>query len=140
MAYHGPGTFLASALFLGAATLASTAALAEQAVYGVIELTGLSREVSWPYNPPGESYAMVCDANGPGGFLNIRGGPGMQHPVQRKLKRLAILTVDTARRQGHWVRVLDAHRDHSAAGMPQAHRSLAVSGWAHDDHLCSFLD
>ena len=126
---------------LAACLVAPTAASAEFATYGQIELTGLARN-SWPLNPPGESYAMVCNVNGPDGFLTVRAGPNAGTSANRKLKRLAILTVDTSQRQGHWVRVLGAHRNVSEAGLPLAggYKELPVTGWAHDDYLCDFLD
>ncbi len=48
---------------------------AEYATYGEVELTGLARENSWPLNPPGNDNAMVCNVNGPDGFLAIRAEP-----------------------------------------------------------------
>ncbi|MFV0408257.1 MAG: hypothetical protein ACK5LJ_00715 [Paracoccus sp. (in: a-proteobacteria)] len=116
-------------------------AVAEQAEYGHIELTGLAR-LSWPLNPPGLSYAMVCNVNGPDGFLSIRQGPGTQYGINRNLKRLAIVTVDTAQRQGHWIRVTDAYRNHTVDGrdLPGGYRLLPVQGWAHDGYLSDYLD
>lgn len=112
---------------------------AEERTYGAVYLSGLARE-SWPYNAAGPSLAMVCNVNGPDGFLSVREGPGTDAPVKRKLNRLAILEVDTARRSGHWVKVLTAYRTHSKDGTPLEHKSLHVSGWAHDGYLCDFLD
>ncbi|MGR3484780.1 MAG: hypothetical protein ACU0BF_05505 [Paracoccaceae bacterium] len=123
-----------------AALLAGPAA-AETASYGRIDLHGLARDNSWPLNPPGRSYAMVCNVNGPDGFLSIRNGPGTQHAVNRSLKRLAILDVDTAQRIGNWVAVRGAHRTHHAdTGQPVTFRDLPVTGWAHDGYLCDFID
>ncbi len=128
-------------LALAVLILACSAASAEQATYGQIELTGLARD-SWPLNPLGESYAMVCNVNGPDGFVSVRSGPGTEFAVERNLKRLAVLTVDTSQRQGHWVRVLTAHRDVTETGKPLkgGYKALPVQGWAHDGYLCDFLD
>ncbi|MCP5075510.1 MAG: hypothetical protein GY947_19740 [Rhodobacteraceae bacterium] len=115
-------------------------AVAEQASYGNVTLTGLARDVDWPYNQLGASYAMVCNVNGPDGFLTIRAGPGSQFASQRKLNRLAIVEVDTRFRQGFWVQVIDAYRTHTKGGTPQKYKSLQVIGWAHDGYLCAFLD
>lgn len=113
---------------------------AETANYGRIDLTGLARDNSWPFNPPDLNFVMVCNVNGPDGFLSVRSGPGTEHKIKRKLSRLAILTVDTTNRRGNWVRVVDAHRSHTKDGVPQEYKSLHVSGWAHDGYLCGFLD
>ncbi len=115
-------------------------ATAEQAVYGTVALTGLAREVDWPYNLQGASYAMVCNVNGPDGFLTVRAGPGSHYASRRKLNRLAIIEVDTRYRQSSWVRVTDAYRTHSKNGTSQNYKSLRVEGWAHDGYLCAFLD
>jgi hypothetical protein len=120
----------------------ASAASAEEATYGQIELTGLSRDNSWPFNPEGETFAMVCNVNGPDGVLSVRSGPGSDFAIERSLKRLAILTVDTGQRQGHWIRVLAAHREVSEDGKPLTggFKALPVEGWAHDGYLCGFLD
>lgn len=112
---------------------------AENRSYGQVEFIGLARE-NWPVNPPGESNAMVCNVNGPDGYLTIRTSPTSNSNSARKLKRLAILVVDTANRRGHWIRVLSAHRNHTINGKPRTFRKLPVTGWAHDDYLCDFLD
>ncbi|MGL5011679.1 MAG: hypothetical protein ACRC6I_17520 [Paracoccaceae bacterium] len=112
---------------------------AETASYGDVELTGLARE-SWPLNPPGPSFAMVCNVNGPDGFLTIRAAPDSAAASQRMLKRLAIVEVDTGDRRGHWVRVLGAHRVTDENGREAPYRDLPVRGWAHDDYLCDFID
>ena len=123
-----------------AAILMSGSAIAEYADYGRIELNGLARENAWPLNAPGESYAMVCNVNGPDGFLSIRSGPGSNHGINRNLKRLARVTVDTSQRRGNWVRVLDAGRSFSTTGQPVNYKALTVQGWAHDGYLCDFID
>lgn len=112
--------------------------VAEQAEYGAVWLSGLGRD-SWPLNPAGPSQAMVCNVNGPDGFLSIRSGPGTDYAQNRALKRLATITVDTSDRRGRWVRVLDAYRDVSPEGKPQNYVSLSVTGWAHDGYLCDFI-
>ena len=127
-----------AAAFLAA--LFGTAAHAEVANYGSVELQGLAREASWPLNAAGQSYAMVCNVNGPDGFLSVRSGPGSGNAINRSLKRLATVTVDTSQRQGNWVRVLDANREFSTDGQPVPAKSLAVQGWAHDGYLCDFTD
>jgi len=121
------------------ATAFATGAIAEEATYGAVELTGLARN-SWPLNPPGESNAMVCNVNGPDGFLTIRTAPSSEAGAARMLKRLAIVVVDTSDRQGNWIRVLSAHRTHTTKGERQAFKPLPVTGWAHDNYLCDFLD
>ena len=113
---------------------------AEEGVYGNIYLGGLARDVSWPLNVRGENQVMVCNVNGPDGYLSVRMGPTTSQPEMRSFNRLANLTVDTRERQGHWVRVLGAHRTHTKNGAPQAYRDLPVVGWAHDNYLCSFQD
>ena len=115
-------------------------ALAERADYGQIELTGLARDVSWPLNAPGVSNAMVCNVNGPDGFLSIRSGPATSYRAVRKLKRLATVEVDTSQRQGRWVRVRTAYRTFTPDGRAQGYKDLSVSGWAHDRYLCSYID
>lgn len=122
-----------------ATAISATAAMAEEATYGAVDLTGLARN-SWSSNPPGESNAMVCNVNGPDGFLTVRDAPASGAAAMRKLERLAIVVVDTSDRQGHWIRVLSAHRTHTTEGQPQAFKALPVAGWAHDGYLCDFLD
>lgn len=111
---------------------------AEEARYGDVDLTGLARE-SWPYNPVGSSPAMVCNVNGPDGYLSVRAGPGTDFPIRRKLARLAIVEVDTGRRQGHWVAVTTAYRTVTQDGKEQTLKPLPVEGWAHDGFLCDFI-
>lgn len=126
-------------LGLGLVVFMASSALAETATYGDVDLYGLSRNNSWPLNPPGNDFAMVCNVNGPDGWLAIRSGPGTNFTAKRKLKRLSILEIDTRERKGHWVKVRTAHRDHTPNGRLQAHKNLHVTGWAHDDHLCDFI-
>ncbi len=118
----------------------ANAALAEFATYGSVDLTGLVRNTDWPNNPPGVENTMVCNVNGPDGFVSIRSGPGTNHRVNRSLKRLAIIEVDSGQRRGNWVRVLTAYRTHTTNGRRQNYKSLHVSGWVHDGFLCSYLD
>ncbi len=126
-------------LGLAAVLVASLPASAEFRVYGEVDLTGLSRE-SWPLNPgiPVQN-AMVCNVNGPDGFLSIRSGPGTQYSVNRKLNRLAIIEVVPADRQGRWVRVINAYRTVTKDGFSQPVKDLPVQGWAHDGYLCDFI-
>ncbi len=126
------------AIAVGAAFLAAPAC-AETAVYGEVDLTGLGRN-SWPLNPSFASHnAMVCNVNGPDGFLSIRSGPGSDFKAVRKLKRLAIVEVDDSERRGRWVRVVNAYRTVSPEGRSVAQRPLTVQGWAHDGYLCDFI-
>jgi hypothetical protein len=129
----------AVAIAVAAAATLATSAMAEEATYGAVDLTGLARN-SWGLNPPGESNTMVCNVNGPDGFLTIRTAPSSNSGSARELKRLAIVVVDTSERQGNWIRVLSAHRTHTVDGKPQAFKALPVAGWAHDNYLCDFLD
>lgn len=124
---------------LGLALLPGVAS-AETASYGRIDLEGLSRNVDWPINTPGPSNSMVCNVNGPDGFVTVRSGPGTHHSSNRQLRRLAIIEVDTRQRRGRWVRVLTADRTHTTNGQPQAHKSLHVTGWVHDNYLCGYTD
>lgn len=136
---HGNNAMKRLAIAVTAAATLATAAMAEEATYGAVDLTGLARN-SWSLNPPGESNAMVCNVNGPDGFLTIRAAPTADSAAARQLKRLAIVVVDTGDRQGNWIRVLSAHRTHTTDGQPQAFKALPVEGWAHDNYLCDFLD
>lgn len=124
---------------LAACMMASPLA-AETADYGSISLGGLARDTSWPYNAAGLSFAMVCNVNGPDGFLTIRANPTPDSPSMRKFNRLVVVEVDTRQRQGNWVRVLGGYRYHDKNGKPQEYKNLPVTGWAHDGFLCSFLD
>jgi len=130
-------TFIYTALVL---VLATPVAQAETRTYGRVDLGGLARDTDWPYNAPGLSYAMVCNVNGPDGFLSVRSGPSTDFEQVRAFNRLAILEVDTTNRRGNWVRVIDGHRTHTKDGVPQDFKPLTVSGWAHDGFLCSFID
>lgn len=115
-------------------------AFGEYQRYGEVDLIGLSRN-NWPHNERGVYASMVCNVNGPDGFLSVRSGPGTQYSIRRNLKRLAILHVDTRYRQGHWIYVRTAYRTHSEDGYRLDHtRRLHVEGWAHDGYLCDFVD
>ncbi|SLN18704.1 hypothetical protein [Pseudooctadecabacter jejudonensis] len=129
-----------SVIFALLAMTMAAPVLAETRTYGRVDLTGLSRDTSWPYNAAGLSYVMVCNVNGPDGFLTVRSGPGTDFAQERAFNRLAILEVDTTQRRGNWVRVVDAHRTHTKDGAVQDFKPLPVSGWAHDGYMCSFLD
>ena len=127
-----------------ALAVAATAALAspapaQNATFGDIELLDLAR-YSWPLNPPMVQPAMVCNVEGPDGYLSIRSGPGTKHKANRKLKRLAIVDVDSGQRKGNWIKVVTAYRTHTPGGTPQTYKKLHVTGWAHDGYLCDFLD
>jgi hypothetical protein len=128
-------------LLILALTLAgSLFAFAEEGTYGSIYLSGMARD-SWSLNPPGPANAMVCNVNGPDGFLSVRSCASTDCPIVRSLKRLAILQLDTRYRNGHWVFVTGAYRSHSPDGDRLAEtKILAVRGWAHDGYLCDFLD
>ena len=135
------GEKMRSLLVLTLLCLSAATVKAEYASYGSITLAGLSRENSWPHNYLGESFSMVCNVNGPEGFLSVRTGPDTSYPIARNLKRLAILTVDTSAHIGNWVFVKTAHRSHSVDGQLLAQpERLPVTGWAHDGYLCDFLD
>ena len=122
-------------------SLLALPAFAENARYGNVQLTGLSRDNSWNYNEPGVYSSMVCNVNGPDGFLSVRAGAGSNYPIRRNLKRLAIVNVDTRYRQGHWIYVHTAYRVHDEWGNPIPDgRDLHVEGWAHDGYLCDFID
>ena len=124
-----------------AALLAAAApAAAEYATYGTVDLNGLARDNSWPLNAPGLTNVMVCDVNGPDGFLAIRSGPLVNYPAVRKLKRLAVLIVDTKQQLNGWVYVVGAYRNTDSNGRSIPFKELPVTGWAHSDHLCDFLD
>jgi len=125
---------------MAATVISAATANAEEAMYGEIYLGGLDRDVSWPLNPPGKVQTMVCNVNGPDGYLSVRMGPGTDHPDMRSFKRLAILEVDTRERHGHWIRVWGAMRTHTVNGISQEYKQLPVTGWAHDGYLCAFQD
>ncbi|QUJ75202.1 hypothetical protein KDD17_09205 [Sulfitobacter albidus] len=127
------------ALFLAGALALATPATAEVAVYGEVDLTGLARD-SWALNPGFDSHnTMVCNVNGPDGYLSIRSGPGSDFEAVRRLNRLAIVVVDADERRGRWVRVLRAYREVTKDGTGQPFRDLPVQGWAHDGYLCDFI-
>ena len=114
-------------------------AAAETRTYGSVDLTGLAR-ASWNLNPLGESNAMVCNVNGPDGFLTIRARPTSSSKANRRLKRLAIVVVDTRNQVGKWVKVVTANRTHTPNGRLQQFKNLHVTGWAHSNYLCDFID
>ena len=130
---------LKTLLYFSFLILALSPAAGEMRSYGAIDLTGLSRN-DWHLNLLGETNTMVCNVNGPDGFLTIRDAPTSNSPANRKLNRLAIVVVDTGIVQGNWVRVVTAYRTHTSDGRPQAYKDLHVSGWAHTGYLCDYLD
>lgn len=130
-----------NSIFAGLITLcAAVPVYAEEAVYGSIYLGGLARDVVWPHNDFNEHNTMVCNVNGPDGFLTVRAGPGTEYKKVRAFKRLAILVVDVSQRRGNWVKVTNGLRTHTTDGVSQNYKKLPVVGWAHDGYLCSFMD
>ena len=124
-------------LMLAIAMFISLSAFAETGRYGSVYLTGRA------YLPIGSgiSYAMVCDVNGPDGFLSVRSQPLVANNIQRNLKRLAIVQVNANYRRGDWLPVLTAFRNHSEDGDRLAdQKNLHVSGWANINYLCDFID
>lgn len=113
----------------------------KEKIYGDIVLTGQASS-SWPLNPPGESFAMVCNLSRDDSAVAIRSGPGSAYEAKRWLNRLAILTVDTRKqRDGQWIAVVDANRSHTIDGKRLSEpKSLAVKGWVNSYYLCDFLD
>lgn len=93
-------------LALGAALFAAPA-MAERGDFGEVYLNGLSRD---QIEQGTSEIAMVCNVNGPDGYLSVRSGPGTQYKVKRNLKRFANVEYDPTSRQGCWVRILDAYR------------------------------
>ena len=122
---------------LATACLSSGPAQAEFAVYGEVELAGLAR-VNWPLSRIAQLDAMVCNVNGPDGFLTVRSGPDTSYPKVRAFNRLAILTVDIREWSGNWVRIVDGYRTVTKNGRSQQLKELPVYGWAHTGYLCDF--
>ena len=122
---------------LATACLSSGPAHAEFAVYGEVELAGLAR-VNWPLSRIAQLDAMVCNVNGPDGFLTVRSGPDTSYPKVRAFNRLAILTVDIREWSGNWVRIVDGYRTVTKNGRSQQLKELPVYGWAHTGYLCDF--
>lgn len=113
-------------------------ATAERALYGEVQLDGLAR-ISWPLSSIAQLDTMVCNVNGPDGFLTVRSGPDVSFAKVRAFNRLAILRVDISQRRGNWVWVVDGYRSVSKHGVLQAGKPLPVQGWAHDGYLCDFI-
>ena len=80
-------------------------AMAERGHSGNVYLKGLARDV-WPDS--GLWRAMVCNVNGPDGFLSVCAGAGTNFEVVRSFNRLAVLNLDLSQRRGRWVRVTGA--------------------------------
>lgn len=140
MRIHFIAAVLVAAMAIATVLPVSAPAFAEEREYGSVWLNGLARN-DWHLNPAGEDNTMVCNVNGADGWLAIRSGPGSKYAARRKLKRLAIVVVDTSKRNGHWVRVTGAHRTHTVHGLRLSkYRDLPVTGWAHDGYLCGFTD
>jgi len=120
--------------------ISSTAAIAEEAVYGSVWLNGLAKYNSWPLNSAGPANAMVCNVNGPDGFLAVRACASTDCKINRSFRRLAVLEVNTAIRSGNWVYVTGAYRNTDEWGNDLAEtKILPVNGWAHDNYLCDFI-
>lgn len=118
------------------AALCAAPAAAERGDFGEVYLNGLARDQIESGSP---ENAMVCNVNGPDGFVSVRSGPGTEFKINRNLARFANVQYDPASRQGRWVRILDAHRQTSASGGPHPYKPLPVQGWAHDGYLCDFI-
>lgn len=122
---------------LAAASFSANSAYAEYRTYGNVQLQG--KTVDGANASASSALGMVCNVNGPDGFLTIRSGPGSSYSSQRKLNRLAILTIGPASRQGMWVPVRTAQRTHSKDGYSIGeNKSLHVTGWAHGNYICDF--
>ena len=111
---------------------------AENAVYGEVQLSGLARD-NWPLSSNSRLDTMVCNVNGPDGYLTVRSGPDVSYPQVRAFARLAILTVDISQRRGNWVRIVDGYRSVTPDGVLRPGKRLAIEGWAHDGYLCDFI-
>ncbi|WP_299023974.1 SH3 domain-containing protein [uncultured Sulfitobacter sp.] len=113
--------------------------LAETQFYNNVYLKGLARDY-WTKQPEAERWrAMVCNVNGPDGFLSVRSGPGTDFKVVRSFKRLAVINLDLTERRGRWVRVTGAYRHMSPEGRRVTRRELPVQGWVHDGYLCAYV-
>jgi len=83
---------------------------------------------------------MVCNVNGPDGFLTIRDGPGYSYSNARALNRLANVVLNISQRQGRRVKVLDAYPRVSKDGNKQAFKRLAIQGRVDDGYFCTFSE
>lgn len=127
------------AILAGVVALCAAPAFAEQRSYNNVLLRGLARDF-WVQQPDAKAWrAMVCNVNGPDGFLSVRSGPGTDFKVVRSFKRLAVIDLDLTEWRGRWMRVTGAHRHMSPEGNPVARRNLPVQGWVHDGYLCAFV-
>ncbi|WP_298857688.1 SH3 domain-containing protein [uncultured Sulfitobacter sp.] len=121
------------------AALCAAPVAAERRSYGDVLLRGLARDF-WVQQPAAKAWrAMVCNVNGPDGFLSVRSGPGTGFKVARSFERLAVIDLDLTERRGRWVRVTGAHRQMSPEGIRVQRRNLPVQGWVHDGYLCAFV-
>ncbi|MCX7566432.1 SH3 domain-containing protein [Sulfitobacter sp. F26169L] len=121
------------------ALLTAPPVMAERGDYGYVTLNGLARDI-WPQVPNlGAWRAMVCNVNGPDGFLSVRSGPGTDFKVVRSFNRLAVIELDASERRGRWVRVTGAFRHMTPEGRPTSQRNLPVQGWVHNGYLCAFI-
>lgn len=116
----------------------STSVFAEYRQYGEVILDGLT--VDGANRNSTTHYAMVCNVNGPDGFLSIRSGPGAKYKARRKLNRLARLTVNPRYQKNGWVPVETADRFYSKNGYRLGRsKSLHVQGWAYGNYICDYL-
>ena len=121
---------------LACTLLSAGGASSEQGNYGEIRLTGLAHP-TWGVGDP-LATPVVCNVNGPDGWLAVRAGPGTQYEARRKLKRLVVFEVNTDERVGPWVKVWTAYRLTDSDGRRIAKKSLHVEGWAHTGYLCNW--
>jgi hypothetical protein len=126
-------TLIALALLAG-----SFMAHAEYGRYGFVSLDGNSRD-NGALKPPGFADVMVCDVNGPDGFLAVRTAPWIADNILRKIERLAIMRVDSQQRSGKWIYAREVFRTVDKFGFGVGGtKDLGASGWVHTDHLCDF--
>ncbi len=114
----------------------ATSGMAETGNYGSVRLVGLAAP-TWGEGDP-LATPMVCNVNGPDGWLAVRAGPGTEYEALRKLKRLVVFEVNTDQRSGPWVKVWTAYRLTDENGRRIQKKSLHVEGWAHSGYLCNW--
>lgn len=126
-----------SKIVFGFALFNSTAVFAEYRQYGDVILDGLTLDGA---NRNSKShFSMVCNVNGPDGFLSVRSGPGTKYKERRKLNRLARLTVNPRYQKNGWIPVETADRFYSKNGYSLSRsKSLHVEGWAHSNYICDY--
>lgn len=132
--------FVLMALMGAVITAATLPAMAEYQTYENVTLDGLSRDGSWSYEEPGPALVMVCNVNGPDGYLSIRTCASSKCATVDQLVRLTIIEVDTRYRKGHWVRVRSAYQTHDEDGFQYDETNeIPAEGWAHDGYMCDFV-